>query len=231
MRLFARVLCVLALPVSLIGGCTEVVEPPDTTPVAITVLSWPGAASELEGVELCQTGTTNCVVTNADGEATLELPFGVETSFTRTKEGWGSYLVPAVIPASGSAYVLTSATEERVAAQHENVMSPYPMGGKGGITFNTFPRRAGATIELHGATGTRYYTDERLDWRLDLAETTYTSGAGYTEVIPGDEYRIEFGGTADGCIPVRGWDSPFENSVRFPIREGFITDLRIACPD
>ena len=45
------------------------------------------------------------------------------------------------------------------------------------------------------------------------------------------DYRLEFGGRADGCIPVRGWGSPIENSVRFPVREGFLTDLRVACPD
>jgi hypothetical protein len=87
------------------------------------------------------------------------------------------------------------------------------------------------TVELRGASGTRFYMDEQLEWRVDLTESTSQSTAGFTEVIPGDEYRIEFGGTADGCIPVRGWPSPFDNSVRFPVRENFLTDLRIACRD
>jgi hypothetical protein len=230
--LVARLLWVLALPVSLIGGCTEVVGPPDTAPVKVTVLRYPGVAGPLEGVELCETDNeASCVLTNVDGEATLHLPFDVETSFTRTKEGYASYLVPAVIPASGTAYSLAMAQEERFATQHQNVDSPYPMVGTGMVGFNTFPWRSGATIKLFGATGKTYYTDENLDWRLDLTATTDQGAAGVTEVIPGDEYRLEFGGSADGCIPVRGWDGPFENSVRFPVREGFMTQLRVACPD
>lgn len=104
MRLLARWLWVLALPVFPIGGCTQVATGPDTAPVTITVLEWPGLARPLEGVELCETGNeASCVLTNVDGKATLRLPFEVETSFTRTKEDFAPYLVPAFIPMGGTA--------------------------------------------------------------------------------------------------------------------------------
>ena len=231
MRLLARLLCVLALPMSPLGGCNEVVGPPNTAPVAITVVTWPDAARPLEGVELCQTDTGNCVLTDADGQATLQLPFDVETSFTRTKKDFASYVLPAVIPASGTAYFLPTINEERLATQLGKIDSQYPMRGTGIVILGTFPRLAGATIELSDATGTTFYTDENLNWSLELEATTQRAGGGVVEVAPGPEYRLEFGGSANGCIPVRGWPSPFENSVRFPVREGFLTDLRVACPD
>jgi hypothetical protein len=231
MRLLLRLLWVLALPVFPIGACTQVTTAPDTAPVTITVLEWPGLAKRLEGVELCETDhETSCVLTDVNGEATLWLPFDVETSFTRTKKGYASYLVPAFIPMGGTAYSLVMAKEERIATQHDNVGSPYPMRDTGMIALATFPNRSGATIELFGATGTIFYTDEDLNWRRDLPATTPQGAGGVTEVSPGEEYRLEFGGTGEGCIPTRGWSSPFDNSVRFPVREGFLTDLRVACP-
>ena len=60
--------------------------PPETAPLTVTVKSFDPESSNqepLEGVEVCQLDdTTNCVVTNADGEATLVLPVGQDTGYT-----------------------------------------------------------------------------------------------------------------------------------------------------
>ena len=42
----------------------------------------------LEGVELCETDTTNCAMTDADGLASLMLPTDQEVSYTLSKEGY-----------------------------------------------------------------------------------------------------------------------------------------------
>jgi hypothetical protein len=41
----------------------------------------------LEGVEICETDTDHCVLTNAEGRATLQVPIDQEFSFTLEKEG------------------------------------------------------------------------------------------------------------------------------------------------
>jgi hypothetical protein len=230
MRLSAAPRLILVLTALLIGGCSEVTTSTDNAPVTVTVTEWPGASAPLEDVELCQTGTTNCVRTDSDGKATLYLPLEVETSFTRSKPSYAPYLVPVVVPATGTAFRLSMAVDDRVAEQHENVMSPYPMVGTGTILVGLAPRVEGATIDLFGATGTRWFMDENLDWRLDLAATTGRGTGGFTEVGPGDDYRVELGGTADGCVVEKGWPGPFENTVRFPVRAGYLIDLRMLCP-
>ena len=47
----------------------------------------------LEGVEVCETDTDNCAVTNKSGTATIDLPANQEISYTFEKEGYGPYLV------------------------------------------------------------------------------------------------------------------------------------------
>jgi hypothetical protein len=51
----------------------------------------------LEGVELCEIDTTNCVVSDADGFASLELPADGETAYTAEREGYAPRLYTEVI--------------------------------------------------------------------------------------------------------------------------------------
>lgn len=230
MRLLARSLWMVGLPVLVFGACSEVTTPANTAPVAIAVSTWPGYAQRLEDVELCETGTSRCVRTNANGEATLYLPFEVETSFTRAKSGYASYLLPLEVPPSGASFGLSMATNDRLAEQHENMMSPYPMQNTGTIVFDASPNVEGATLDLVGATGKPFYMDQDLDWRPDLTATTSRGTAGFTEVGPGEDYRIELGGNGEGCVIEKGWPGRFEDSVRFPVRAGFLIDIRVVCP-
>jgi len=233
MHLLSRILWVCALAVLPLAACAEVTEEcPGTAPVTVRASVWPsGTTVGLQGVELCETDTTNCVLTDANGEATLCLPFDVETSFTRRKEGYGSYLLALVIPRDGPALhlPLSMATEIRLAAQHNNVMARYPMVGTGMIALEVGPRVAGATFDLFTAAGQKaFYTDEDLNWRLDLTATTDLGLGGFVEVSPG-VHQVELGGTVEGCVPQRGWPGRFANSVRFPVLEGHLSDVLVAC--
>jgi len=233
MLLVARLSWVFALLAFPIGGCTQVTAP-SGAPVEVTITGWPGLRVPLEGVELCETGTSNCQTTNANGEAKLWLPVG-ETSFTKTKDDYGSYLVPLVVPVEGLRHASRMGTEEVLETLHEDVMSPYPMGDVGRVSIDVLPGVEGATFDLFDATAGKltvktYYSDEGPTWRLDLTATTTTGGGGFLEISPG-EYQAQFGGTVDECTPgPTGWPGLFlPNSVRFPVREGHITQFGASC--
>ena len=231
---FATLLWVFA--VFFAGGCTQVTDPPGV-PVETTITSWPEPAASLEDVEVCEAGTANCMKTDADGKATLRLPVG-ETSFTKEKELFAPYLVPLVVPADGFAHDSAMGTDAFLETLHEDVMSPYPLGDMGRISIGGIPF-AGATFDLFDATAGKlaaktYYVEEgptgQPTWRLDLAATTPEGGGGFLEVSPG-EYQVQFGGTADECVPgPTGWPGLYLlNSVRFPVRAGHITQVTVSC--
>jgi hypothetical protein len=233
MRSFATFFCGFA--VFFAGGCAEVTDPPGV-PVDWTITAWPGAAVPLEGVELCDTNRANCVTTDAAGKATLRLPVS-ETSFTEEKDGFGPYLVPLVVPEEGLAHDSGMGTDIFLETLYEDVMSPYPMGDMGRISIGTVPAFAGVTLELSDANGPiadpkAYYVLNTAppSWSLEATETATSGGGGFLEVSPG-EYVVQFGGTAINCIPVpTGWPAPFvPNSIRVPVRAGFITQATATC--
>jgi hypothetical protein len=159
---------------------------------------------------------------------------GEEISITLEKEGYQSYLVAGVVPAAEPPVLtLSLATVERIETLHGLVMSPYPMEGTGDLIVvsavpSPFP---GITLDLGEATGKGFYYDEGGMWDADLTATTsYGFGpwGGFTEVSPG-EVQVELGGTADGCVPVTGWPGDVDNSVRMPIRAGYLTHTIVSC--
>jgi hypothetical protein len=194
----------------------------------------------LEGVEICETDTNNCVLTDAEGAATLQVPADQETSFTVAKEGFAKYLLPAVMPAQTTPILFSMATEQRIEDMHALVMSPYPMEGTGdiAIVMEAGSAFAGATFDLGDATGKVFYYDAQGNWHAEFtATTTYGGGpwGGFTEVSPGEvspgEVQVEFGGTAMGCVglSVSGWPGDVENSVRMPIRAGYQSQVQVSC--
>jgi hypothetical protein len=229
MRWLATLLSAFALLAFFVVGCNQVTA--ETAPLTLTVRGFdPRADSQvpLKDVQFCETGTNNCVPTDASGEATLQLPANTETSYTLEKEGWASYLVGEVIRANGEEYVFTMDAEQFFVEQHDLVMSPYPMRDTGTIQLYVSPAFGGATYELFGATGKPYYVHEQGDWRLDLTETTSRGGGGFTEVGPGD-FQVNLGGTAERCTPTSGWPGDAANSIRFPVREGYISAVDATC--
>ena len=54
---------------------------------------------------------------------------------------------------------------------------------------------------------------------------------GFTEVSPG-VVQVEIGGTAQNCVrllSISGWPGDVANSVRMPIREGYLTSVQVTC--
>ncbi|MGB5695718.1 MAG: hypothetical protein WBM46_08710 [Polyangiales bacterium] len=182
----------------------------------------------MEGVKVCLVDSDVCVLTDAVGSATSQAPVGQELSATFEKEGYASYVVPVVIPADPAVLTFGMATVERWEALHDLVMSPFPLEGTGDIVVVSTPGFAGATLDLGDATGKVYYYNEEGNWDADLPATTSYGWGGFTEVSPG-EVQVDFGGTAEGCIPTVGWPGDVENSVRMPIRAGYITDVFVSC--
>lgn len=229
MRSGARFLWVFALWVLHVVGCNEVTTA-STAPLTLTVTAVPVSGEDrerLKGVQLCEAGTTNCAMTDDKGNATLQLPIGQESSYTLEKEGWASYLVPKVIQANGEQSEFEMSAEQFFVEQYERLMSRWPMSGTGTVALSR--ASAGTTYELFGATGTAYYVHEFGDWRLDLASTTGRGSGGFVEVGPGD-FQINLGGTANNCIVGdRGWPGSDANSVRFPVREGYVTVANVSC--
>jgi len=236
MGLLAIVTVVFALVLLPIVGCAEV-KPPETAPLTVTVKSFDPESSNqelLEGVEVCELDdTTNCRVTNANGEATLVLPLGQDTGYTMDKEGYARWLHPIRMEPDGHQGVFELVSAQRLADQHARLASPYPMRGTGSIVLIAFAQRAGVTFELVAATGKPYYHEgEDGLWNPDLTATTLPwGGGGFTEVTPGD-HQINLGGTAQDCIahPDFGWPSDDANSVRMPVREGYVTLANASCP-
>ncbi|MGB8329848.1 MAG: hypothetical protein WCE62_06950 [Polyangiales bacterium] len=193
-----------------------------------------GLTGPLKDVEICETDTENCVMTDADGAATLQLPLNQETSVTVQKEGYQSELLAALLSAEPTVLANGLGTVERLQGLHELVGSPYPMEGTGDIlaTWTNLGAFPGATLDLaEPATGEGFYYNEEGNWDADLTATTsYALGpkGGFTEVSPG-VVQVAFGGTAEGCVPNNGWPGGVDNSVRLPVRAGYVSELFLSC--
>jgi len=234
MRLLARLSWVFALLVFSIAGCNEVTAP-TTAPVTFTVLTYYLQSGfdqpRVEGVEICQTDTPKCMLTDERGEATLQLPFDQEISCTLEKEGYAPGLYMNVIPATGLDSLFGLAPDQSATEFFEDLMSPYPMRDTGTILIFVNPPRAGVTFDLVDATGPAFYMDEEWNARLDLAATTTPAGwGGFIEVGPGRVRHINFGGLGEDCAVGWGWPDDDKNSFRMPVREGYTSIASVLCP-
>jgi len=195
--------------------------------VTVTVTEAPSledlfGGEPLEGVELCETDTSNCATTDAAGGASITVTLGEETSYALVKDGYLRYLVPVL--ASGATSSTWPMLSEQLAEEFgDNIMIPYPWTG-GSIALAAFSLRAGVTFELVGETVPGYYTDEDglpVPTPM-LTETTSTGRGGFVEVSPG-EYEVEFGGTATACTRSFGWPASSANRIKLPVRAGYLT--------
>lgn len=208
-----------------------------TATLSIFVFESPaeGGILPLEDLQLCETDTANCVLTDADGTAELDLPADREISYTWQKEGYVQILRADILPADGSYVPSNVSTDARMTARFELLMSPYPMEGTGTIYAQAFSDELGivpiadATFELVGATGKAFYLDDDGEWTLNLAATTSQGSGGFVEVSPG-EHELKVGGAVERCEVLRGWPSDSENAMRVPVRAGHMTITRFYCP-
>jgi hypothetical protein len=207
-----------------------------TATLSVFVFETGGGFGPLEGVQLCETDTTNCAMTDDGGNAAVDLPVDREISYTLHKPGYVPHLRADVLSVDGS-YVPTSmSTDANTSSQYERVMSPYPMQGTGSIVAQAFSDElgirpiAGATFELISAAGKAHYGDDDGNWSLNLSATTTQGSGGFTEVSPG-EHEMAISGAVENCQVLRGWPSDSGNTMRVPVREGHHTISRWFCPD
>jgi len=249
MRVFARLLSVFTLLLFPIGGCTEVTAK-TTAPMTLFVYERPAPGEgqvPLEGVRLCETDTTNnCPSSDARGRVTIELPHNQEYSYTLEKDGYASYHIADMVTdaPAGYSYQRPLESDPLMARRHDSVGAYYPMRGTGTIIISVSPGFAGAMFELVGATSEPFYVDEDEErtWRPDLTETTSAATGGFTEVSAG-EFKVRLSGSAqDRCVTSidterdgfhffgLGWPSDEPNTIRVPVREGYINVVSVECP-
>ena len=214
-----------------IAGCSDV-GTRGTAPLTLTLQSQDSPPDDpvfLEGVRVCELETTNCVLSDANGRAVLELPVDVLSWYTLDKEGYAPWLLPHVVPAEGAAGRVSLWTADRIAEEHASVSSPYPMRGTGTVGVVLYPGFPGVTFELVGATGSLFYVTEERAWSDDLKATTSRGAGGFTEVTPG-EVQIGIGGTAEDCFFDHAAPGDAPNRVRIVVREGYFSAAGVSCP-
>lgn len=185
-----------------------------------------GLAGPLEGVEVCQADTANCVVSDANGSALLPLPIEQEVALTVEKEGHVSLLGSEIVPPNGSYTSFAPAREALYEERFQSVMSPYPMQGTGAIVMNLLGSVERATFELLGTTAKGFYYADP-GWDAELPHTQAGAGGGFVEVVPG-QYQIEVHG-AESCVVVRGWPGDSDTRIKLPVRAGYASTARINC--
>jgi hypothetical protein len=240
MRYVLGFVCVLALGLALMAGCSE--ENGEggsggTATLSILVVERlsEGGIQPLQGLQLCETDTANCATTDVGGNAALDLPVGREISYTMEKDGYLKALRADVLTADGSFVPTPVATNEQIKFQYDRVMSPYPMEGTGTIFAQAFSDElgvlpiSGATFELVDTTGKGFFEDASGNWTLELTATTSQGSGGFVEVSPG-EHELRVGGSVENCQVLRGWPSDSENTMSVPVREGYQTITRFYCP-
>ena len=189
----------------------------------------------VEGAAFCETDTDNCDLTDPFGLATIEVvvPADKRISYTFTKEGNASVLytdvVDDMLPMALFCFTQSNETTEEQSALLE---TPYPPEGTGTVDVTAFEpggRLSGATFELVGdASGKAYYFDANFLPSLDLTSTTTWGAGGFVEVAPG-EVEVRLGGTATNCVATRGWPGSEANTVKLPVKVGFISFGRVVC--
>jgi hypothetical protein len=207
-----------------------------------------------EGVEICEADTDNCVTTDANGRADLDVRANQEVAITFEKEGFGSRIVGDVSDETfgpdgagdGREADFRMYPNEQLEAIAQQLGTAYPWeGGMVGLTLARTPLGfAGVTFTPMGPTsdavGESFYYDANAEpeqYSLDLEATTAAISAdllpfgmgGFTEVNPG-ERQFAFGGTVDDCSLVSwGWPGDTPNTIGVPVREGFMTYGSMAC--
>ena len=189
------------------------------------------AGPPLEGVEVCQTDTTNCTTSDVNGQVLLSLPANQEISYTLTKDGHMGWMAGDVTDerfgAEGGPR-LPMFTNEQIEAFAEANAIPYPLTG--GVTSHHMNpvRIAGVTYDLVDTTGLEYYVDDDVTHRFDLTATTSEGFGGSWEVPPGD-HQVEFGGAATNCSVAIAWPGNAPNRVKVPVKVGFFTLASMNC--
>ncbi len=270
MRYLFGFLCVCALGVVPLVGCSETAGEGGSggsagdggsggtggTEVRVyqflfTELKGDGSTSVLEGVEMCDVDTGNCVTSDELGRADLDVPANQEVTITMKKDGYGPRVTGDVSdetfgPEGGTGpwpVGWRMSTDAQLSVIAEQLQTTYPWeGGIVGLLRWVSPS-AGVTFAPVGSTidavGEAFYFDAATEqYSLDLEATTSfprpwdfpLAEGGFAEVTPG-ERQFELGGTAGDCNVV-SWGWPVDgtpNRIRVPVLEGYATYGSMVC--
>jgi hypothetical protein len=192
-----------------------------------------GVGPPLEGVEVCETDTSNCTTSNDAGLAYLELPANREISYTMTMDGHMPWMAGDVTDETFQdegrpGYPMYP--DEYIREFAEANMMAYPLTGGLASHHMNPTRTAGVTYELVDATGRVYYLDDdpARTMRFDLTATTSDGFGGFWE-LPAGAHQVEFGGAATNCAVALSWPGDAPNRVKVPIKVGHITLASMNC--
>ena len=183
----------------------------------------------VDDVEVCETDTDNCALTNADGKATITLPTNQEVSYTFEKEGFASILWLDVTDDTFFTGGYPMISDAEIEEYFETLMIPYPPTG-GSISLLAVGRIAGVTFDLVDETTQVFYLDEDGTLNPDLTATTSRGIGRFFEVPPG-EYQVEFGGNATNCVPREAWPGDAPNRTKVLAKAGFFTLAGMRCDE
>jgi hypothetical protein len=183
--------------------------------------------SAFEGVELCETDTTTCATTDADGAATIMVSANQEISYTVSKDGYGPWFIADVTDETLRTTFWPMLSDAMLADDAESLGIPYPYTG-GGFALQVVPSMAGVTFDPLDETGVQYYVNEAGINTLGLTATTSEGRGAVLELSPG-EYQVEFGGTATNCTPGIAWPGDAANRIKVPVRVGHISYGSVNC--
>ncbi len=211
----------------------------DTVGVTATVVGAEevfGATTPVEGAEVCQDGTDNCATTNADGQATLQIPGNQEFAYAVTPpSGFFPLLSPQVsdsdISVSPTFTVFAESTLAAFAVLLDTEWPPTTGLVGMGIWQNPFPELTGlpaVSLELIEGTGVSYYFTESNVPDRTLTETTSSGVGGFIEASEGT-LEVGLSGAQNCERPYSAWPGAAANQFRFPSRVGFLTVPAVWC--
>ena len=227
---------IMSLALCLALGCNSVtVTVDEDVPLLVTVRGLDGML--LEDVEVCELGTTNCEMTNAEGEALLELPVEQNVAYSLVLQGFGSILAAErTDDAFPSQRTFTMRPEDWIVERCEELKAEYPErcnwppGGNGHVWI--FLANGGVEFRLPRVTREPFYCwyddESQLHCTFDeLSATTPGGGGGFPEVPPGD-HILRFEGSVRTCIPDLAWAGSEPNEVTVPSgrRPGLVAETR-----
>jgi len=213
-----------------LAACVQVTDGPLPGQFVVTAM---GRGEPLADVEVCATTVTECVMTDAEGKAALdEPPADEEVSLTLEQDGFASFLFGDLTDDTFDSSPLVNMWADSFISGFCDTLStacPFPTTGIVAIFMD--PPFAGATFDLVGATGKPYYGVAGLEPSADLEATEAGGWGGFVEVnVAAGEVQVEIGGTAERCEPVWGWPANADNTIRIPVRAGYVTGASVTCP-
>jgi hypothetical protein len=200
-----------------------------TDPVSVGVSEYV-TLSDLQGplpdAEICETDTDNCVMTDAEGMAIIELPSDSEVSYTITKEGFGSYLISDVNNGRLEHRFVMYGDEE-LARLAPLMGTTYPWTDTGIMILRVYSE-PGVVFDLVGQPDTPFYFSNGDTPSTELDATTDDGRGGFTDLAEG-EYQVEFVDPQVLCRPFTAWPGDMDNRVKVPVKPGYISYASMAC--